>query len=45
VMVLATRVTAATRMLAVLACVWQRGHAALSLFDTERTAVCNLHAR
>lgn len=44
-MVLATRVTAATRMLAVLACVWQRGHAALSLFDTERAAVCNLHAR
>jgi len=39
VMVLATRVTAATRMLAVLACVWQRGDAALSLFDTERTAV------
>lgn len=45
VMVLATRVTAATRMLAVLACVWQRGHAALSLFDTERTAACNLPAR
>jgi ABC-type dipeptide/oligopeptide/nickel transport system ATPase subunit len=37
--------TAAARVLAVLACVWQRGHAALSLFDTERTAVCNLHAR